>query len=108
MENIKFSHESSWLDGDVPIVSFDIDGVGYMAVRYGIDGWAVYFAMNLETSEVYWSHGVDLLGVKPLTLKDRDKYVMNRVYSADDEGITEYDGIVQIAILEYEGQEKLI
>lgn len=107
--DIDFGTESTWLDGTVDVVHWhDGDQISYTARRLDVDKWAVYFAMDLKNGNVFWSHGVDLLGVAPKVLKPKDTSILNKVFEAHKQGLTEWSGIMEIAALEFEGQERLI
>ncbi len=108
--DIQFSTEESWLDGNVLMAQWhNGDAVSYMARRYDDTGdWVCYFAMDLHTGHVFWSHGIDLLGVTPKRLGDKDRHLMDACADAASYGIEDFEAVMDMAAKRYEGQGELI
>jgi hypothetical protein len=109
MCDIQFDTEESWLDGNVLTAQFhDGDGISYIARRMPSGQWAVYFAMDLKTGNVFWSHGVDLLGVQAKVLHPKEQYLMDACADASSYGIENFEAVMDMAAKRYEGQGELI
>lgn len=110
MCDIQFNTEESWMDGNVLTAQWhDGDGISYTARRYDKTGqWMVYFAMDLKNGNVFWSHGVDLLGVQAKVLHPKDQYLLDAVCDADSHGAKDFEAVMEMAAKRYEGQGELI
>lgn len=107
--DIEWGLEESYMDGPVKTAQWhDGHGISYTARRLESGEWAVYFAMDLKTAEVFWSHGVDLFGVRAKVLRSKDNHVLQAASAAHDNGATSWRGVMAMAALEFEGQERLI